>query len=397
MMFASYTTEVFFRLRIARIRRGHTLTYNGHLTPVKPLGAILELSRRLSGAIISTYFDPLVERFVIHPLILPSFALAVLPFLVSCSGHTAGQLGSRRELVELLPIELDSRNPQQKEFGRLEFLNGFELRSHDPRFGGLSGITIGSDGRLYFVSDAGYWVSAQMVLDSDARLLDLTDWMIHPLLSTTGTPVTDPLQDAEALARAPDGSFMVAFENVHRIWRYPPPPVTFYSLPLPVSIPMEVLRAPSNGGLEGITVFSDGRLLALTEEFQNRDGSFKGWLIEGERFFELSYLPSEGFRVTDCAALSNGDVLVLERRYVPLGILSARLKLVRATTIQPGSKLVGEELIKLEYPLEVDNFEGVAVQEDPHNGTIIYIVSDDNYHPLERTLLLQFRLNQTPK
>jgi hypothetical protein len=46
----------------------------------------------------------------------------------------------------------------------------------------------------------------------------------------------------------------------------------------------------------------DGRLLALTEEFHNPDGSFKGWLIEGERFFEVSYLPTEGFQVTDCAA-----------------------------------------------------------------------------------------------
>jgi hypothetical protein len=337
------------------------------------------------------------KHLVIRPLILISLALALLLFLVSCSGHTAGQAGANPRLVELLPIELDPRNPQKKEFGRLEFLNGFQLRSRDPRFGGLSGLTIGADKRLYAVSDAGYWVSAQMILDSDTKLLDLTDWIIQPLLSTTGMPVTDPLHDAEALARAPDGSFIVAFETVHRIWRYPPPPAAFYSSPLPVSIPAEILKAPSNGGLEGIAVFPDGRLLALTEEFQNRDGTFKGWLIEGERFLALSYLPSEGFRVTDCAALSNGDVIVLERRYVPLGILSARLKLVRATTIQPGSKLVGEELIKLEYPLEVDNFEGVAVQEDPRSGTIIYIVSDDNYHALQRTLLLQFRLNETPK
>jgi hypothetical protein len=323
-----------------------------------------------------------------------SFAVALLLFLISCSGHTAGQLGSKRELVELLPTELDSRNPQQKEFGRLEFLHGFELRSRDPRFGGLSGLSIGSEGRLYFVSDAGYWVSAQMTFDSEGKLQDLTSWLIQPVLSTRGTPVTTPLHDAEALARAPDGSFLVAFEKAHRIWRYPPPPATFYSPPLPVPIPAEVSRAPSNGGLEGITVFSDGRLLALTEEFQNPDGTFKGWLIEGKRFSELSYLPSEGFRVTDCAALSNGDVIVLERRYVPLGILSARLKLVRAEKIQPGSILIGEELIRLEYPLEVDNFEGVAVQEDPRNGTIIYIVSDDNYHPIQRTLLLQFRLNR---
>jgi hypothetical protein len=327
-------------------------------------------------------------------LIFVSLDLALLLFLVSCSEHAVGQPGSRHQPVELLPLELDSRNPQQKEFGRLEFLSGFELRSRDPRFGGLSGLTVGTDGRLYFVSDAGYWVAAQMKLDSAATLLDLTDWVIQPILSTTGAPVSGPLRDAEALARAPDGSLLVAFEQAHRIWRYFPPPATFYSPPLPVPIPAEVSRAPSNGGLEGITVFSDGRLLALTEEFQNPDGTFKGWLIEGKRYAELSYLPSEGFRVTDCATLSNGDVIVLERRYMPLGILSARLKLVRAEKIQPGSVLRGEELIKLEYPLEVDNFEGVAVQEDPNSGTIIYLVSDDNYHPLQRTLLLQFRLKR---
>jgi len=329
---------------------------------------------------------------VTHPLIFVSLDLALLLFLVSCSGHSAGQPGSSPQLVELLPIELDSRNPQQKEFGRLEFLNGFHLRSRDPRFGGLSGLTIGADGRLYAVSDAGYWVSAQMIVDSEARLLDLSDWNIQPLLSSTGAPVTDPLHDAEALARAPDGSFMVAFEKFHRIWRYPPPPITSHSLPVPVPTPAEVQKAPSNGGLEGIAIFSDGRLLALTEEFQNPDGSFKGWLIDGQQFFELSYLPSQDFRVTDCAALSNRDVIVLERRYVPFGILSVRLKLVRGENVQPGAKLLGEELLRLEYPLNVDNFEGVAVHEDPSNGTLIYIVSDDNYNPFQRTLLFQFRL-----
>jgi hypothetical protein len=365
--------------------------YNGHLTPVKSPVAIYRLESTAIRCHYLAYFDPLVERLVTRALISVSLALALLLFLVSCSGHTAGQAGANPRLVELLPIELDPRNPQKKEFGRLEFLNGFQLRSRDPRFGGLSGLTIGAGGRLYSVSDAGYWVSAQMIVDSEARLLDLSDWDIQPLLSTTGAPVTDPLHDAEALARAPDGSFMVSFEKVHRIWRYPPPPITFHSLPVPVPIPANVGKAPSNGGMEGIAVFSDNRLLALTEEFQNPDGSFKGWLIEDEQFFELSYLPSEGFRVTDCAALSNGDVIVLERRYVPFGILSARLTLVRGPNVRPGAKLVGEELLKLEYPLNVDNFEGVAVQEDSR-GTIIYIVSDDNYHPLQRTLLFQFRL-----
>ena len=295
-------------------------------------------------------------------------------------------------LVQLTPIDVDPNNPERREFGRLTLLSAYELSSKDPRFGGLSGLTTGLDGRLYAISDAGYWVSAQMLLDPDGRLLDLIEWVIEPVLSTIGAPVRSPLHDAEDLARTPDGSFIVAFENVHRIWRYPPPPKTFRSFPKPVPIPPEAAKAPRNGGLEGLAILPDGRLLALTEEFLNPDGSLKGWLIEGGRFFEVSYLPSEDFRVTDCAALGNGDVIVLERRYIPLVSLSIRLSLVRAEQIQPAAKLVGEELLKLQYPLAVDNFEGVAVQEDP-KGTIIYMVSDDNYHPFQRTLLLQFRLN----
>jgi hypothetical protein len=337
-----------------------------------------------------------MKRFVIRPFVFWSLLVVLIPpLLISCGTYSAAPLAEPSSPVQLTAIDVDPNNPERKEFGRLTLLSAYELRSKDARFGGLSGLTIGIDGRLYAVSDAGYWVSAQMVVDTNGRLLDLTDWAIQPILSTTGAPVRDPLHDAEGLARAPDGSFMVAFEKVHRIWRYPPPPLTFYSLPIPVPVPAEVAKAPSNGGLEGLAILPDSRLLALTEEFQNPDGSFKGWLFEGERFFEVSYLPSEGFRVTDCAALSNGDVIVLERRYVPLGILSARLTLVRGQNVQPGAKLMGEELLRLQYPLDVDNFEGVAVQEDPTNGTIIYIVSDDNYHPLQRTLLLQLRLNQS--
>ena len=215
---------------------------------------------------------------------LPLIALILL-FLISCSSYSTVPLAADSRRVQLTAIDLDPKDPDRKEFGSLTLLSAYELRSKDPRFGGLSGLAVGTDGRLYSVSDVGYWVSAQMILDSETKLLDLTDWMIQPILSLTGTPVIGPLHDAEGLARAPDGSFLVAFEQVHRIWRYSPPPLTFYSSPTPVPVPSEVAKAPSNGGLEGIAILPDGGLLILTEEFQNPDGSFKGWLIEGERLF----------------------------------------------------------------------------------------------------------------
>jgi len=293
-------------------------------------------------------------------------------------------------LVELVPIEVDRKRVERRNFGALTLLSAFQLASKDKRFGGLSGLSVGPDGRVYAVSDQSYWLSASMLLDPDA-LKDLVDWRIAPILTTTKLPVSGRLRDAEALAQARDGSFLVAFEGLHRISLCSPPPKTFESTPVSVQIPSAVAQAPSNGGIEALATLADGRLLIIAEELENPDGSVKAWVLDDGQFTELSYLPAKGFRVTDCAALNNGDMLVLERRYVPFGILSARLTRVKAGSLRPGSKLAGKELLKLEQPLAVENFEGIAVQQTS-NETMIFIVSDDNYSSFQQTLLLQFLL-----
>ena len=319
-------------------------------------------------------------------------ALTILmTVVVSCLRPAPARIASKIPLIELTAIDVDPKRPGRKNFGSLTLLSAFQLESKDKRFGGLSGLSVGADGKLYAISDRGYWLSASMQLDSNGALMNLVDWQIAPMLTTTKTPVTGRLRDAEALAQAQDGSFLVAFEGNHRIWRYNPPPNTFNSTPVSVEIPLAIRRAPSNGGLEGLTLLPDGRLLILTEEFANADGSFKGWLIEEGKSAELSYVPANGFRVTDCAALPTGDVLVLERRYTLIAILSARITLVKANTVQPGAKLAGAELLKLEQPLAAENYEGIAIKQTS-NGTMIFIVSDDNYSSFQQTLLLQFLL-----
>ena len=69
-----------------------------------------------------------------------------------------------------------------------------------------------------------------------------------------------------------------------------------------------------------------------------------------------------------------------------------RLSLISARQIKPGARMLDVELARLAPPYTVDNFEGLAVFPDKRGGTIIYILSDDNFNPLQRTLLLQFRL-----
>jgi hypothetical protein len=314
--------------------------------------------------------------------------LSLLVLLVVVSVACAASL-----IVEAVVIGPDPRASGRRSFGELTFLSGFELRSEDSRFGGLSGLALDASGeRLYAVSDHGYALSAHLFHDTEGRLTRIGTWEIFPLLNPAGAAVRHWQRDAEALVRDQDGSFLVAFEQIHRLWRYPPSPTAFTSPPGPLPVPKELVQAPHNGGLEAMTRLQDGRLFLLTERFKHPDGSLKGWLMIQDQFAPIFYVPSEGFRPTDLATLGSGDVLLLERRFGPSMNPAMRIQRLRHVLVRPGARLKGEEVARFEPPLTVDNFEGLAVNKDPQVGTLLYVVSDDNYSPLQRTLLFQFRL-----
>ena len=67
-------------------------------------------------------------------------------------------------------------------------------------------------------------------------------------------------------------------------------------------------------------------------------------------------------------------------------------RVVAPAAIRAGGEMAGEELAEWSPPLTSDNFEGIAVRRNDSGETLIYIVSDDNFSPLQRTLLLMFAL-----
>ena len=341
------------------------------------------------GAIFETMNEPVRTFTRIICLLLLAMTLSG-----AGSPETAGQNSRDSIQVELNPIELDEKRPGRRAFGALQLLAAVQLESKDNRFGGLSGISLGSDGRLYAISDRGYWLSAKVTFDAGGALSKLSDWRIAPLLNTLKIPVSGKMRDAEALARMKDGSFLVGFEGAHRIWRYAAPPTTLGSVPTIEKTPATIAQAPGNSGIEALAELADGRLLLLTEDFRNPDGTVKGWIKEQGAWSDLSYVTANGFNVTDCAALANGDLLVLERRFALIAILSTRLTLVSAASLKPGARLTGKELLRLDQPLATENFEGVTAYDSPQ-GTMIVLVSDDNYSRFQQTLLLQFLLPST--
>lgn len=293
------------------------------------------------------------------------------------------------------PIEVRAR-PVEPEWtdgprvGGLVFLRGFELSSGHRRFGGLSGLEVSPDGaRLYAVSDRGHWVTANLTHDADGRLVAADSWRSGPLLTPRGHALNHWQQDAEGLVGDRDGSFLVSFEAAHRIWRYPR---GLDTPPRPTPTPLDLANAPVNGGLEAITVLADGALFGITEDHANEDYSLKGWLMKDGAAQAISYVPAGGFSPTALATLPDGDVLLLERQFDLLR-KNARVARLEKAGLSAGAKVRGRTVADLRRPLPLDNFEGLAVRRDAEGRTLLYLVSDDNFLPFQRTLLLQFRLS----
>ena len=70
---------------------------------------------------------------------------------------------------------------------------------------------------------------------------------------------------------------------------------------------------------------------------------------------------------------------------------AARLVRLRAEDVKAGAQMQGEVLFEGTGG-DLDNMEGVAVHTTPAGETRITLISDDNFHDWERSLLLEFSL-----
>ena len=295
--------------------------------------------------------------------------------------------------VSSAPVPLDAADPQRATLGGLTYQGGVRLTSAHPDFGGWSGLWISPDGaRLVAVSDRGHWLTAALSYSGEGRLTGLAEANLFPMLDTQGIPLAPPWSDAESIAAGP-GGFVVAFERAHRLWWYAAaaPARLEGAVAAPMEHPDAMHDAPANGGIEALTDLGGGAWLALAEDLVRGEG-LGGWRIgSGGAAEALTYRAQDGFVPTGAATLATGDVLVLERRFNLTG-LRTRLRRIDGNAARGGESLSGQLIATLARPLVVENFEGLAAVADA-GGTRVFLLSDDNFSALQRTLLLMFRLD----
>ena len=302
--------------------------------------------------------------------------------------------------VTTAPLSLDNDAPQASRAGRLTYLGGVVIRSRDQRFGGLSGLRW-RDGALWAVSDdGGLWRIATH--ESGGRLTGIASVATRHLTSEDGKPLPSKVEaDAEALEMSADGrAFWVGFGRrilLRSYERAAGDGMDFTPVPAVSAVNRAMAGWPVNGGPEAIagTAPDDGVILA--EEAKGPDGSTLGLRLRpggrGPDIMRFGYRAPEGFKATDADFLPDGRLLVVNRRFSILEGVAAALTVVDLKDIRAGQILTGVEIARLQPPLNVDNMEGLAVRDEA-GRTTIYLVSDDNFNPLQRTLLMKFALDR---
>jgi hypothetical protein len=313
------------------------------------------------------------------------FFLAVALFLLATlirPPPPAPPAGPANTRLDIVPFALDEEDPGRRRVGELVYLRGWTLSSPEPRFGAISAMQV-ENGQVTALSDTGTIFRFAVPRAAGAAPL-----RIEPLPQTAGGAKSN--HDTEALLLA-GGRAWIAFERQNGVVRYRRAGWREESAARP-----DLMRSwRGNSGPEGMTRLRDGRFLIFSEGRDN-DAPFSPVVLfagdpaePGTPAVALRYRRQPGFRVTDAAALPDGRLLILNRRFSWFDGASARLVVAGSAGLGPGATIEGREIAELRAPLAVDNMEALSVVREG-GRTIVRIASDDNFMGAQRTLLLEF-------
>jgi hypothetical protein len=282
------------------------------------------------------------------------------------------------------------------DFPHLAWRGGLSLASDDPDFGGLSGLVLGENCEdLTAVIDRGRWFRAKLIYDG-GRLAGLADGEMAPILDSKGKPQRNAnWADAEALAPLSSGRLAVGFERRVRFGAYDLAGRGLTARFEVIAHPRAIDAGPHNGEVEAFGELPTGGFIAVAERQLDAAGNFRAWLWRGTSSTAFTLERRGDFDVTDLAVLPGGDVVILERRLSRTALPAMAIRRFSTRAIAAGETVRPQTLLEASVPFyAIDNMEGIAVCRRD-GETRLTVVSDNNFNTgLQRTLLLQFALDE---
>lgn len=375
-------------------------------------------------------------------------ALAVGALAALTSGGWLWHVGAPGAAAQERFIDVAMELPQDlqagvlgRRFGALRLGAVVELTSNSDEFGGLSSLSMHQKApwkwRLGAVSDTGRLLEAEVMLRRG-----FSGW--RSPMSVRLAPLRDA--DGAALAGKRDGDSeghapwtlragedavscaFISFERRHRVSLFCPDDTnaetaggdgfsdaTTFVFGAPIEAGDRLI---DNQGLEGLTAYGPGLLLAAGE-LPSLNGAHPVWALRPPTVLQAGDSawpgveapafgvanPGVGYGLTALEEGPGGVLVMLFRKWVPgvgnsavIAFASGR-DIAMALAAGPGDGdfthpvITPRELLRLtpEGPLPVDNFEGIAVSDGPGSDPLVWMVSDDNFRGSQRTLLYAFQ------
>lgn len=275
--------------------------------------------------------------------------------------------------------------------GQLVYAGGVHITSDFNRLHGLSDIKFEDTETFWSVTDEGLLARGRVQLDASGRLVGVEGMQVRPLVDPDNQPLIPKyLADAEGLALMPNGELLVSFERAHRVWRYDREGRWLGERLIP-DFPFS-----ENEGMEGI---ADDRGYGAGGGYWGMGESGGLWLCEMTGCELSGQMPSRPLEDSDPrptslsfvgGGMQDDGYYLLERAYhadrntntIRISLLDPWMHWLEAPTQRV--------LATFTAPATVDNFEGIAAVRRPDGGVRLYILSDDNFNPGQRTLLLAF-------
>jgi len=304
--------------------------------------------------------------------------------LAACALLAQREPGARSLRAEMAPGQ---------RIGALTLLGAVEWRADRPDFGGFSGLVLeGEEGAFVALTDKAHWARARMVLGAGGALADIDGLEVGRLKATDGSALDLPRSDSEALTRQADGAFLIGFEGT------PPRIGRFATLRMPEQTlpPLPGAQAlPVNGSFESVLALPDGRIVAVAESTADWAAGYPGWIGTDGAVARFTLARDGWFAPTDMALGPDGIwVYVLERRFTLIGGFAMRIRRFPLADLVAGARIEADFLGEITGAPLAENYEGLAAAHDATGRTILYAISDDNFRALQRTLLVQFRVEK---
>ncbi len=254
----------------------------------------------------------------------------------------------------------------------------WQYHAQSPRFGGFSALLALGSGRLMAFTDRGYRMTFTAP-DLPAQRIGMDRQAVPP-----GQEYD--LTDIESATRHPEtGAFWLGYEQVHTIQRS-----TIAGRPDGLRDLRGEVSWYDNSGIEAMVRLVDGRFVALPEG--RRQGViFSADPVGGGTPAAFRFRsPAKGYVATDISQLPDGRLMVLMRKLMRPSVdvwspFSALLAIGQPP--QAGGEFAPAIALRLDGVIPRENYEGLALRPRKDGRVDVWVMSDDNFSIIQRTLL----------